>query len=327
MCQSRINIILKMNCPICNEDARNCLRFFTKEMMHGTRIRFEYISCTNCTCLFINEIPPNLKEYYNNYYTADKHFIAITTLKRYLWAIRSYLTIIGLYSIVSILRSNSILRWISNINIHLTDPILDVGCGNGDILYEFSKHGFKQLHGVDPFPPDKTSQIFNWQFVKGDIFSIYNKKFKLIMFNHSLEHTFEHYKILEKANELLSENGTILIRMPIVNKAFEDYKENWVQLDAPRHLLIHSKKSIDLLCSKLGLEIYKTIFDSTEFQFMGSVQYKNNIAYYDHNSYKVNSKVNMFSPADQSKYMDLAKKYNRLGMGDQAAFFIKRIIS
>ena len=145
------------------------------------------------------------------------------------------------------------------------------------------------------------------------------------MFNHSLEHTFEHSKILNRAKELLIDDGRIMIRMPVVNKAFEDYKENWAQLDAPRHLLIHSKLSFEKLCYDLDLEVYKILYDSTEFQFMGSIQYGKDITYYDPESYKISTTGGMFSTLEIKKYKTLAKQYNKLGLGDQAAFFLKPV--
>jgi len=312
-------------CPVCNYDSKMSLHYYPKEMMIGKRIQFEYINCKTCNCLFINGVPIELEEYYLDYYTAKKKYFQISGITGYLWKIRTIFTLNGLYPVVRLFRKNSILQWLSYLNLSLTDPILDVGCGNGDILYEFNKHGFKKLYGVDPYPPPVSSGTFNWEFIRGDIFSIVNRKFKLIMFNHSLEHTFEHSKILNRAKELLIDDGRIMIRMPVVNKAFEDYKENWAQLDAPRHLLIHSKLSFEKLCYDLDLEVYKILYDSTEFQFMGSIQYGKDITYYDPESYKISTTGGMFSTLEIKKYKTLAKQYNKLGLGDQAAFFLKPV--
>jgi len=314
-----------LDCPVCKNDLQESLRLYPKEMMTGKRIQFEYIYCSTCNCLFINDIPAGLDNYYKDYYTARKKLSTTSKLVSIFWRVRSSVALAGLNPLFEFFRKNSILKWLSYLNTDFSDPILDVGCGNGDVLYEFWKHGFKNLTGVDPFYPNKSTEIFKWQFVNGDIFSIRNKKYKLIMFNHSLEHTFEHYKILTRASELLSENGRIMVRMPLINKAFEDYKENWVQLDAPRHLLIHSRKSFEILCPDLGLKIYKVFFDSTEVQFMGSIQYKKNISHYDPNSYKISITDSIFTNKDVIYYSALAKHYNKLGLGDQAAFFLKPI--
>lgn len=312
-----------ITCPICKNNLNESAHLFPKEMRIGTRESFKYINCSYCQCLFINKVPENLEIYYRNYYTENKNFVSISPIKKLLWKLRSSLTLAGWYPIISVFRKNTILSWLNHLKINFSDPVLDVGCGNGDILFEFSKHGFSNLSGVDPYPPSKKSGIFCWKFYKGDIFTIDNKKFRLIMFNHSLEHIFNHYQMLEKAKELLYEEGTILVRMPVINKAFENYRENWVQLDAPRHLLIHSLKSFETLCKELNLVIYKVIFDSTEYQFMGSEQYKRDITHYAPNSYKVDSDNSIFTKKEIKKFKNLTTKFNNLGLGDQCAFFLK----
>jgi 2-polyprenyl-3-methyl-5-hydroxy-6-metoxy-1,4-benzoquinol methylase len=310
-------------CCICNSDLGNSEKLFPREMRQGRRIPFEYIYCHNCKCLIIKNPPYNLAEFYSDYYTSRKTYNHISVFKSKLWKLRSKLVLGGLYPIIRLLRKNSILEWLSKIDIRFSDPILDVGCGNGDVLFEFNKHGFINLSGVDPYPPSRQSNEFKWTFYKGDIFSIIDQKYKLIMFNHSLEHTMNHEMILTRAKELLYENGTILVRMPIINKVFESYKENWVQIDAPRHLLIHSLKSFELLCEKLELRISKIIFDSTEFQFLGSEQNSQNISFFDDISYKVNPQKSIFKSKDIARYKELANRYNKLKIGDQAAFLLK----
>jgi hypothetical protein len=55
------------------------------------------------------------------------------------------------------------------------------------------------------------------------------------------------------------------------------FKENWVQLDAPRHFVLYAIKSINFLAEKTGFKIGHTIFDSNAFQFWGSELYKKDI--------------------------------------------------
>jgi len=95
------------------------------------------------------------------------------------------------------------------------------------------------------------------------------------MFHHSLEHMIDQLEILRKVKHLLSNNGTILVRMSIKSEyIWQRYSTHWVQIDAPRHLLIHTLKSFEILTKKVGLKIKKIIFDSTDFQFWGSELYK-----------------------------------------------------
>ena len=50
------------------------------------------------------------------------------------------------------------------------------------------------------------------------------------------------------AHDLLNKDGVLLVRVPLSSSwAWEHYRENWVQLDAPRHLYLHSVKSMEVL--------------------------------------------------------------------------------
>jgi len=209
--------------------------------------------------------------------------VPISIRRRRLWQVRRFLSLSFLYPFISTVSYNTILHWARISKININSNILDVGCGNGDVLYEFSKNGFLNLIGIDPLVKDQVK--FNINLYKKDLLSFKpGLRFDLIMFNHSFEHISDQQNTLSRAVELLSENGVIMIRTPVVNKAFEIYKENWVQIDAPSHLVIHSTKSIELMCNTSNTKIFYIYFDSTAFQFLGSEQFKKNISSFSDNS-------------------------------------------
>jgi len=152
-----------------------------------------------------------------------------------------------------------------------------------------------------------------------------NQKFDLIMFNHSFEHIYDQLQTIIKVYNLLSEDGACLIRMPIkTDYIWNRYGINWVQIDAPRHFFIHTPKSFELLVEQSELTIKERVYDSTEFQFWGSEQYKKGIPLNVENSYSVNPEKNIFTIEQIMEYKKLAKKLNESGQGDQAAFILKK---
>ncbi len=77
------------------------------------------------------------------------------------------------------------------------------------------------------------------------------------MFHYSLEHMDKIEAVLAKARELIFEDGTMVIRIPVADcEVFDIYRENWVQLDAPRHQVISSRKGIELLAKKMVLKLF-----------------------------------------------------------------------
>jgi stress response protein YsnF len=82
---------------------------------------------------------------------------------------------------------------------------------------------------------------------------------------------------------------------------------------------------MELLASKVGLEITSIDYDSFDFQFWGSEEYRKGISRYAENSYTVNPKSSIFSEADIKSFRKRAEQLNAEKDGDQACYyFIKR---
>ena len=109
-----------------------------------------------------------------------------------------------------------------------------------------------------------------------------------------------------------------MIRVPLCSSwAWEHYRENWVQLDPPRHICLHSLKSMELLGNQSGFTLDSVHFDSTEFQFTGSEKYLKNIPLIEKEDDE------LFSAQELNEYKRKAEKLNRDGKGDQACFIFK----
>ncbi|MFZ9263395.1 MAG: hypothetical protein ACO3AA_08685, partial [Chitinophagaceae bacterium] len=107
--------------------------------------------------------------------------------------------------------------------------------------------------------------------------------------------------------------------------SWEHYKEHWIQLDPPRHLYLHSLESIEKLVSASNLKIKEIIFDSTEFQFIGSEQAKMGIALEDNRSYIKNKTTDLFSSAQINDFKKRAVELNSQKKGDQIAVVITHV--
>ena len=116
--------------------------------------------------------------------------------------------------------------------------------------------------------------------------------------------------------------GVCKIAIPVVpNIAFDNYKENWYQLDAPRHAFIHSPQSIAYLAEQANLKIAKTEYVSNNGQFIRSILYTMGIPFEKQTDEMLN---NYFSKQDVIKYNALAEKVNKEKYGDQAIFYLEK---
>jgi SAM-dependent methyltransferase len=302
-----------------------------REMQFGTKEEFVYRQCSDCDCLQIHEIPENMSEYYPESYPSfqSREFseLSVDHFKEKLRILRTkfYLNekISFLHAVSSLFSEKPIqIEWIKEIG-HLVNhksSILDVGCGAGKLLYNLSNLGYKNLNGVDPFI---SNDIFDSRLKirKNSVFQVENN-FDLIMFNHSLEHVPDPTAIFTHLSRIMKSGSYLLVRIPVVDSsAWEEYKEDWVQIDAPRHIFIPSKKSMKVLSDLGGFTLIKTIYDSDELQYMGSEQYKSDIPLQSEKSFSIDIKKSIFSKEERLDYQEKARHLNAKGRGDQACFF------
>jgi SAM-dependent methyltransferase len=137
-------------------------------------------------------------------------------------------------------------------------------------LLELRGQGFRNLTGADAFIPD-TIRYPNGVTIHKRQLEDLDGTFDFIMLHHSFEHMSRPLEVLERIYQLLARGGTLLLRIPLVDSlAWHTYGTDWVQLDAPRHLFLHTKASIAVLASRSGFTITAIRYDASAFQFWGS---------------------------------------------------------
>lgn len=318
-----------MKCKICGNGKEN-KEFKIKEMMFGFKDEFTYIKCSNCGCLFIKEIPENMSKYYppdfgsfDDFTKGFKNLImqlAKREISRYTIFNNGF---VGKLLYKSFLHTSP--ASLSHIKLTKNSRILDVGCGSGSFLYALSELGFRNLLGIDPYIEKDICYKNGLNVIKKSICDV-KGEYDLIMFHHSFEHIADPFLTLSSVNNLLSSDGTCLIRVPVVDQwAWRNYKTDWVQIDAPRHFFLHSIKSMKILAENIGLKIKYIVYDSYELQFYGSEQYKKDIFLRAKNSYLMNPSKSTFSKKEIKIFKENAKKLNSENDGDQAAFYLKKV--
>lgn len=319
-------------CRICNSE--NLTNLTLTEMMFGTEEQFSYFECQVCNCIQISSYPEDMSSYYpDNYYSFQKKvkinifyrlFLAVKRLYKKIKRL-CYLMILFILgrSIKIGSPTNPLINKFKKFNINFDSNIHDIGCGNGNFLLHLNALGFKNLSGSDAYLKEDILLKKRIELKKSHINEIQDK-FHLITLNHVFEHLPDQKETLENIIELLKVNGTVMIRIPIRNSAWERYKTNWIQLDPPRHFYIHSEKSIHTLAEQIGLQVVYKEYDSTEFQFWGSEQAIKGIALMADNSHAINEEKSIFTTDEISNWEDEAKQLNMSSKGDQVILFLQR---
>lgn len=314
-------------CQICKNNSNNEI-LKVREMYFGTREVFDYLNCSNCGCLQLINPPKDYSVHYpKNYFTFNqKHESKIKSI------INRFRDKAAMGE--TSLRGNFLLKkygspvYVDRMKIAgvgLNDSILDVGCGQGILLHKMKESGFENVIGIDPFI-DETIEYKNGLKILKKDFSDMNGLYDLVMFNHSFEHMENPLQVMKKSNELLKLNKTLLIRIPVADSyAFKHYKENWCSLDAPRHLFLHTKKSVKILAEQSGFEVKKISYDSRSWQLWGSEQYSKNISLLDERSYYTNPQKSVFTLNQIDEFEKKTIELNKNGEGDQAEFYLQKV--
>ena len=203
--------------------------------------------------------------------------------------------------------------------INKNSSILDVGCGDGKFLSILKKGGFKDLTGIDLFIDDENipSDI---NIIQSSLENFKpNHKYDLITSNHSFEHMDNQLENLKCFENLVNDNGIVVIRIPVKSEPiWKKYGVNWFQIDAPRHFYLHTIESFKILCSKTNLSIEDIIFDSYDTIFLNCEKYSRNISMRDKewNTFKLDDKT-------MNQLKSEIRALNENNEGDQAIFVLK----
>jgi len=303
-------IDLAYSCHYCHSTQGT--NFFATERMLGLAGEFTYTTCSDCGSIQLLTIPQDLSPYYPSDYYSLGHLQPSGGLRNFLKKIRMQAFLATGHSLFSPRFGG---YWLKKLNPKLTDCIADVGCGNGQLLYELHVAGFKELHGFDPYLEKQEQLIPGLTLWKQDLRQT-DLKFDLLMLHHSFEHLADPESVLRTCYERLNPGGRLLVRCPVADAAvWKEKQALWVQLDAPRHLSIPSAQGFAGAAKRCGFEVNEILFDSTAFQFWGT-------GLYERGEKLDPSKIYTYFTSKQlEEWEQQAIQYNLEGKGDQACFF------
>lgn len=246
----------------------------TRAPENATGQLFEYLRCAGCESLQLLHIPADLGAYYPADYYSYAHMPASGlrgSLRRLrnrgqLWDTGSpWRPALGAW--LARLHPLESLAALRQLPLQRQSRILDLGCGQGQLVAALRELGYTDIWGSDPLLPSDSPHPWIWRQEITEL----PGNWDLIMLHHVLEHVRDPGALLRAARERLSPQGRLLIRVPTVDSwAFEHYGPDWVQWDPPRHLFLFSRRGLASLTQAAGFATTLSWDDSSAFQFWGS---------------------------------------------------------
>lgn len=314
-------------CKICENRTDNEV-FLASEKMFGLGGSYAYLSCAQCQCLQLLNPPADFSSFYPSDYYSYRLNLGEdlkSRLKRWVRVKRAAIVLKAHAFFPSLLMKyfpNAGLAALVPLKLQKQARILDVGCGNGELLFDLGELGFTSLTGVDPFVAADIRYANGAVVLKRDLSEL-EGTFDLIMMHHAFEHMDKPLDVLIAARKRLRKDGVLLIRIPVANAAaWHTYGTNWVQLDAPRHLYLHTKRSMGILAEQAGMKLQKVVYDSMGFQYWGSEMYKAGKPLVSDPSKPARASAHLFTKEKLKDFEAEARLSNLDGTGDQAAFYL-----
>lgn len=140
--------------------------------------------------------------------------------------------------------------------------VLDVGFGGGIFLEKALALGW-DVAGADPDPlsvKNANSRGLNARQGGIEAFSDQLESFDLITISHVIEHVHDPVATLRLAYKLLKPGGRLWLDTPNIDSfGYALYREHWLGVDSPRHLVIFGWDSMRLALKKSGFNSPKYI--------------------------------------------------------------------
>ena len=278
-----------MVCKICGGACENTV-YLLKNVRKDLQETFEYVKCSECGCLQIQEIPENLGDYYDNaiYYSFQSINMGGGGIHKDLYhriraCIKNVVVGTPLFQIYH-------WKWLKETKHRFRKigapqkemKIVDIGCGNGDFVNQLCAMQYKNVLGIDPYLEKDCKTSLGGALRKTDIEHLEGEWDQMWMI-HSLEHVPDPQKDLTAMARKLKETGKGIIILPVCDSYdWEKYGSDWAGSDAPVHLFLHTKKSLKLLFERAGLELVQLYNIESEWPLLLSEKIRCGYAIDDH---------------------------------------------
>jgi SAM-dependent methyltransferase len=226
-------------CPQCGGLSK-LFRIATDVNRKTTSELFAYHRCASCGLVFLANIPADMAQHYQHGYQPVPRTLAELRSR----SGREKFRLNKLLEFKSAGKLLEIGPWIGIFTINALDAGFEVeAIENDESCVDFLRDtvGIKVFGSKDP----------------ASILSGMSERYDVIALWHSLEHLPTPWLVIQNAAKALKPNGLLLVAIPNIDSYDSRVmRENWLHLDAPRHLYFYSPDGLSAICKKSDLILF-----------------------------------------------------------------------
>jgi 2-polyprenyl-3-methyl-5-hydroxy-6-metoxy-1,4-benzoquinol methylase len=240
------------SCSICGQPGV-IVHSELRDLIFGVPGTWGLRRCSNerCALMWLDPmpLPDETKKFYANYYThvAGEGGAAAVSPPRTGW--KSLLK----RALARILfwRKHSFLSGLSYLEGLTPGKMLEVGCGNGQLLRQATAAGWRAV-GIDfdAVAIAAVRTIANAEAFVGDLVSMKfgDGEFDAIVMNNVIEHLPMPDGVLRECRRILRPGGRLVLVTPnLWSLGYKEYGQDWRGLEVPRHLYLYSPATLAAL--------------------------------------------------------------------------------
>jgi len=241
-------------CPLCGELERE-LVLLARDRLFGRPGNYRVVSCRACDLRYLSPRPSlaALGEHYPSDYFIYQTPDALPAFTRPM--VRMFTKLRWRESLTRLERTTG--------RLPASAKVLDVGCGLNDYLVTL-----RELRGIDgvgiDFKPEVAAYVretLQMQVHSGTLCDagFPDAAFDLVTMNEYLEHEPNPREVLAEARRITVPGGYLALEIPCVESIpARVFGSRWSQVDAPRHLIHFTRKTLTAMLERTGFELVST---------------------------------------------------------------------
>ena len=262
-------------CPVCRGPERQLLYQDLRDPLFGAPGDWNFHRCVTCGSGFLDPrpTPTAITLAYATYYTHARasNDVDLAGFRGFLQSLRhGYLNArygyrlepsmsLGPFVVAAAQRGRDVAdRSIRYLALPSKSArLLDVGCGSGDFLARMRSAGW-DARGIDI---DETAVALarerglNVELGALGQTSLESESFEAVTLEHVLEHLHDPVSALHECHRILVDGGALYLGTPNLDSEGHDrFREAWLGLDPPRHLVVFTARSLLETLESVGFD-------------------------------------------------------------------------